>query len=41
VSKEVDKIHNLNQPNEFMLDEAFENNSYEDVTIFFLPSFYL
>lgn len=31
VSKEVEKIYSLNQPNEFMLDEAFENNSYEDI----------
>ncbi len=31
VSKEVDKLYNLSHTEEYQLDEAFENNSYEEV----------
>lgn len=33
VSKEVEKLNNSNQAVEYQLDEAFENNSYESVSI--------
>lgn len=31
VSKEVEKLNNLNANMEYQLDEAFENNSYDSV----------
>ena len=34
VSKEVDKLYHLNHTEEYPLDDAFENNSYEEVNIF-------
>lgn len=33
VSKEVDKLNNLNHTEEYPLDDAFENNSYEELIL--------
>jgi len=35
VSKEVEKLYNLNHTEEYQLDDAFENNSYEEVKNYF------